>query len=107
MTHVRVKAHDIGVRFTDELELDAFDFSGADIKFLLKHVKGTPVVSQSATFDTTLVGTATCHYDSVDGDLDISGEYQQEWEVTSGALVLTFPSENFNKVTVLQDLNDA
>lgn len=105
MTHVRVKQGDVGVRFTDTLELAEFDFSGAGVQLLLKHIKGTPVLALNATFDTTGVGTATCHYDTVAGDLAVAGDYKEEWEVTSGALILTFPSEDFNKVTVLEDLN--
>lgn len=111
ITEVTAKRGDIGVRFTDTLTTgDAtFDFTGATAKFLLKPVTSTGTLVQgTATLDnTTTPGTATIHYDTDTDDLATAGDYYQEWEITKGGVVLTFPSEGYNLVHVLEDLNPA
>jgi hypothetical protein len=104
---VSVKAHDIGVLFSDTLTATGFDFSGSTVKFLLKNVTAGTVISKTAVLDTGVVGSATVHYTTVATDLDVSGTYSQEWEITKGGNVLSFPSTGYNKVVILADLNNA
>lgn len=105
LTTVEVKRGDVGVRFTDTLAATGFDFTGAAVLFLLKHTSNGTLISAAATVDTAGIGTATVHYDTVTGDLATSGRYRQEWEVTKTGQPKTFPSDGYNTVLVIDDLN--
>jgi len=114
MSAVKVKRNDIGVTFTGTLTLTtAADWTGATVRWLLKDKSSYEQVSGVGSF-TGSYGTGTVanstpasvSYSSVAGDLAYSGKYYQEWEVTfAGGSVITFPSDDWNTVTVLDDLN--
>lgn len=108
VTEVTVKRGDIGVRFDDTLTAAGFDFSGATVVFLLRNIRtGTTTVTGSATVDSAAVGTATVHYTTDSDDLATADDFYQEWEVTKAGNKLSFPSNGYNLVHVLEDLNPA
>lgn len=114
MSAVKVKRNDIGVTFTGTLTLTtATNWTGATVRWLLKDKSSYEQVSGVGSFtgsygDGVISSstTATVFYSTASGDLAKSGKYYQEWEVTfAGGSVITFPSDDWNTVTVLDDLN--
>lgn len=58
----------------------------------------------AATIVSAAAGTVT--YTAGVGFLTAIGDYSQEWQVTfPDASVLTFPSNGYNKIIILDDLN--
>lgn len=107
MSKVTVKKDDIGVLFSDTLTASGVNFSNVtSALFLLKDdVLGT-AISKTATTSNPTTGTVSIAYTTQSGDLGTSGVYSQEWELTfSGGAVLTFPSDGYNKVQIIDDLN--
>jgi hypothetical protein len=113
MSAVKVKRNDIGVTFTGTLTLTtAADWTGATVRWLLKNKASYETASGVGSFtgygDGT-VGestTAAVSYATVAGNLAKSGVNYQEWEVTfADGSVITFPSDAWNTVTILDDLS--
>lgn len=101
---MKIKSQDTAVTFTDTLTLDgaAVNLTGATVLFL--------IANESLAFSgaATVVNAAsgTVRYLPGAGFPTTPGLYQQEWEVTfADASKLTFPSDRYNKVTILEDLN--
>lgn len=102
-----VKTADIGVLFTDTLTAAGVNFANvSSAKFLLRSDDGLVALSKTATTSNPTVGSCDISYTTQTGDLATAGGYSQEWELTfSGGPVLTFPSDGYNRVVVLDDLN--
>lgn len=99
-----VKAYDTAVVFTGTLKTDdtPIDLTGATVKFLLKR-SGTEF-GDTATIVSATSGTVS--YSPGPTFPKTPGRWQQEWEVTfSDDSILTFPSDGYNFVTILRDLN--
>lgn len=104
MTEVTVKRGDAGVLFTDTLKSNgaAVNLTSATVKFILRR-KGV-TISQTATVVSAVAGTVS--YTSVAGDLDVAGDWLQEWEAyySGTGKRMTFPSNEYNVVHVISDL---
>lgn len=104
---IKVKRGDVGVIFDDTLTSngDPIDLTDADVVFILRPLRATePTVDAAAVVLDEEAGTV--RYVSADGDLDVAGLYEQEWEVRYGSGDrFTVPSGGYNHVLVLGDLN--
>lgn len=103
-TKVAVKRGDVGVVFEDTLTSGGVpvDLTGATVRFILSRNGASTV--RVATVVNAAAGTVS--YAAVAGDLATAGEHRQEWEVTWPAgQTLTYPSDGWNRVLVLDDLN--
>jgi hypothetical protein len=105
MTTVKIKSGDTAIEFTSTLQTNgtAVNLTGATVVMLLKlgDAAGT---SHSATIVSAAAGTVKC----VPGGSfpTTAGRYLQEWQVTfSDTTILTFPSDGYNFVVILDDLN--
>lgn len=109
MSELEVKRNDVGIIFTDTLTADgaplAGGIAGAEVLFILRARNATaPYLLGTATVvDST---ACTVKYVTQAGELDTAGNYRQEWQATLGTgEVYTFPSEGYNVVRILEDLN--
>ena len=103
---MKIKAYDTAITFTDTLTVNgvASDLTDAAVLFILKASDGT-VFSDAASLasDPTTGGVS---YQPGTGFPTAAGSYKQEWEVTYlDTTKLTFPSDGYNKVTIIEDLN--
>jgi hypothetical protein len=104
----KIKANDTRQQLTATLELDgsAVNLSGCTILCLLK-LNESPFTAYSiaAEIVSAAAGTVKC-LASTSGFPTVAGTYKQEWQVTFGdATVLTFPSNSYNELKILDDLN--
>ena len=108
MTTVKMKANDTGQIFNGTLTIEgsAVNLSGASVLMLLKLVESPyTAYSLSATVVSAAGGTVRC-LASVSGFPTVAGTYKQEWEVTfSDTTKLSFPSNGYNFIQMLDDLN--
>lgn len=107
MSTITVKRSDVGVVFTDTLTANdvAVNLTTATVLFVLRHSSGT-VISKTAVIVSAAAGTVS--YTTVTSDLSTAGKYRQEWQATFGdGRVYTFPSDGWNTVNVIDDLNPA
>ena len=108
MTTVKMKANDTGQVFDATLEINgsAANLAGATVLMLLKLVESPyTAYSLSASVVSAAAGTVRC-LASVSGFPTVAGTYKQEWEVTfSDTTKLTFPSNGYNFIQMLDDLN--
>jgi|SRR2546423_1145418 len=100
MTKTKLKRGDTKAIFTDNLGVD---LTGSTVKF---QMRGDGIlVRQNAT----IVSPATSgqvSYQVVATDVQIPGQYRQEWEVTfADGSIQTFPVDDYNEVTIIDDLN--
>jgi hypothetical protein len=104
MTTVKIKQHDTKGIFTDTLTVDdvAADLTGCTVRFLMR--KPGLLVAQAATI--VPPGTnGNVSYQPVDSDVNETGKYQQEWEITFGdGRTLTFPNGEYNIVLIEDDI---
>jgi len=110
-TTIKTKQHDTKIIFTDTPTINDViqtfaSFSGSTCKFLMKDKAGVAAsVSQSATISNDGSGNAVFTYQPTATDVQNTGTFQQEWEVTyPGAKILTFPNDTYNIVKILADL---
>ena len=108
MTTVKIKANDTGQIFDGTLTIEgtAVNLSGATVLMLLKLVESPyTAYSLSASVVSAAAGTVRC-LATVSGFPTTPGTYKQEWEVTfSDTTKLTFPSNGYNFIQMLDDLN--
>lgn len=100
-----IKSGDTLLSFTDTLTVNgsAVDLTNWTVKFLLKR-DGETVHSADATI--TDAATGTVSYSPGAGFPTAPGTYRQEWEGTNAATkILTFPSDSYNSVIIIEDLN--
>lgn len=105
MSEVTIKRYDTGLVFTDTLINDGVpvDLTGCTVKFIMK--KGMLVFSAAAVIVAPEAGTVSFGPAQLPSEV---GSYSQEWEVTfNDQRVLTFPSNTYNTVRVIADLNNA
>lgn len=104
----KIKANDTRQQLTGTLELDgaAVNLTGCTILCLLK-LNESPYTaySLSASIVSAVAGTVKC-LATTSGFPTVAGTYKQEWQVTFGdATILTFPSNAWNTLIILDDLN--
>lgn len=100
MTKTKIKRGDTKAVFTETLGVD---LTGATVKF---QMRGDGIlVRQNAS----IVPPATAgqvNYQLTASDVQIPGQYRQEWEVTfADNSIQTFPVDDYNEVTIIDDLN--
>jgi len=103
---MKIKSFDTAIVFSDTLTIDgvAADLSSTTVLFILKAADDT-VFSAAATVDADPTTGAVTYVPSA-GFPTTAGSYKQEWEVTFlDTTKLTFPSDGYNKVTIIEDLN--
>lgn len=110
------KRGDAGVRFSDVLRSgpggDPVPIGDNPVSFIMRQqgvddphtVTGEATVVNPAATDPSDDNCGAVFYISVAGDLDVAGDFLQEWEVTSPEGPNTYPSERHNTVRVIQDL---
>jgi len=109
MARVKIKSGDTAIEFTDTLTKDsvAVDLTGISAVVFLLELADAPYTRVSLT--AAVDGDATLgnvKYTVGTGFPTTVGEYRQEWQVTmSDATILTFPSNSYNVVQILSDLN--
>lgn len=107
MNAVKIKSNDTAIQFTGELKIDGVtaDLTGASVRFLLK-LKKSPYTAYSLTATIENASEGSVSYTPATGFPTTVGEYRQEWQVTfADSSILTFPSDSYNTVTILDDLN--
>lgn len=107
MATVKIKSDDTSIQFDSTLTINsvAADITGATVLFLLK-LKSAPYTSFSASATIVSAVAGTVKYVPSGGFPTAIGVYKQEWQVTYGdGTILTFPSDNYNTVIILEDLN--
>lgn len=82
------------------------DPSGATVKFLMRPKGGTtPKVNASASFvGSPTITSCVVKYDWQAADVDTSGEFEAEFEMTVGGLKTTFPNTGFVGVSIVDDI---
>lgn len=81
---------------------------GAQVRFKMRAVgsTGTPKVNAVAVIDDD--GTeelrGLVHYDWLGTDTDTAGEFEAEFEVTSGGKVATFPNPGYQSIVITDDI---
>ena len=109
-----IKSHDTAITFSDALTLGgvAYDLTGCTVKFVLRNRTndgdgGVRAFSDAATVVSEPAGTVS--YQPGAGFPTQIGKYRQEWEVTIVATgrTLSFPSDDYNDVKIIEDLNGA
>ena len=108
MSELEVKRNDVGVIFTDTLTANDAplpDGLSGEVLFILRARNATaPYLVATATI--VDADACTVKYVTQAGELDTAGNYRQEWQATLGTgEVYTFPSEGYNVVRILEDLN--
>ena len=103
-----IKANDTRQQLTGTLEIDnaAVNLTGCTVLCLLK-LKESPYTAYSlaSTIVSAAAGTVKC-LATESGFPTVAGTYKQEWQVTFGdGTVLTFPSDTWNTLEILDDLN--
>lgn len=79
------------------------DLTGASVKFLMQDLDGTQIISNSATVVNASEGEVKYVFN--EGDVDESGEYEAEFEVTTAAgEVHTFPNDDYIVVVIIDDV---
>lgn len=98
-----IKKNDTAYTFTDTLLVDgsAYDLTGASILFLMR--KGSETFSDTAAAVSPTAGTV--QYVLGAGFPTSVGKWRQEWQVTKAGKVLTFPSDSYNEISIIEDLN--
>lgn len=100
-----LKAGSTARKFYDQIQFDgtAVDLTGATVVFVLKNLSTGVAARLSATIDAPASGLV--EYTPSATDVQTSGNYHAEWEVTlaSGA-VLSFPENRNHHVRILEDL---
>jgi hypothetical protein len=104
MRKIVIKRNDTRGVFTDTLTVDGepFDLTNCSVKFLLTQINGNKEISQDATIIDAMAGTV--EYKAMAADVNLSGNFRQEWQVTSGTDILTFPNGDYNRVQILEDV---
>jgi hypothetical protein len=103
MSEITIKRGDNKVIFRDTptingVAMTSADLTGCTLKFLMRGIRN---ISQPAT----ITGSATFEYQPTATDVGVSGIFKQEWELTfPDTKRLTFPSDGYNTVTILDDL---
>ena len=105
MTTPTIKAGDDAGTFSDALYLDsvAINLTGCSVLFLMRKDGGV-VFSATATIVSAAAGTV--RYTIGTGFPTTPGKYKQEWQITqANSKILTVPSNGYNEVIILDDLN--
>lgn len=109
-TTINIKRGDTKGIFVDTLKLDgvAIDLTGSTLKFLMRR-KEKPYKLVNQTGQIVAPIAAQVQYQPVLTDVDTSGVYEQEWEVTfPSGKILTFPNAAnegaYNIVNISRDL---
>jgi len=111
MTRISIKANDTAIVFSDTLLLAgaAYNLTGCSVLFALRpFVQSTRFSGSGFSAAATIVDAAagTVSYSPTAGFPTAPGNYKQEWEVTrSDGAKLTFPSDGYNEIEMLEDLN--
>lgn len=103
MSRITITRNDTKPKFIDALTLNdaPIDLSGSTVKFLMKNESKS--VEGSATITSAVAGTV--EYQPIAADVDTSGLYEQEWEVTFGdGKILSVPNGEKNVVRIIDDL---
>jgi hypothetical protein len=107
---INIKRGDTKGIFVDTLKLDGvpIDLTGSTLKFLMRR-KEKPYKSVDQTGQIVAPVAAEVQYQPVVEDVDTSGVYEQEWEVTfPSGKILTFPNASgegaYNTVNISRDL---
>lgn len=107
MTTLKIKSGDTSLEFTDTLMVDgvADDLTGSTVLFLMKKYRSPGTAySFAATIVTAASGTVS-YVPGVGFPTDV-GSYKQEWQVTySNGKILTFPTDGYNTIEIVEDLN--
>jgi len=99
---------DTDTSIDDQLIADgsAVDISNSTVEIHIEQPDGT-VITDDTTGNVTIVDAVngTVKYEFSSGDLDQSGRYRYEWEVTfGGGDVLTVPSSELEIIQVREEL---
>lgn len=80
-----------------------YNLAGATVTFRMR-VKGTDiaVVDKSATIIDAANGVV--EYQWASGDTDVADEYDVDWRVTTGGLLGIWPSEEYDRVVIWDDV---
>lgn len=107
MATLKIKTGDTALQFTDTLKVDgvATDLTGATVLFLLKLID-SPNTAYSLAATIVTAASGTVKYVPGVGFPTAVGDYRQEWQVSYvEGTILTFPSDGYNIVKILDDLN--
>lgn len=91
-TNIEVVQNDQGgyLEFTlQDANGDAFDITGATLKFQFKEEGSSTTSSKSMTIQDGSNGV--CRYTIQSGDFDNVGRYDAEIQVTNGSVITTYP----------------
>lgn len=100
-----IKAYDTAVEFTDTLTVAGapFDLTDCTVTFNLARTNLKNPFSAPATIVNAAAGTVS--YLPTEGFPVRKGDYYQEWEVTTPEnLKLTFPSDSYNRIRIIADI---
>lgn len=100
----KVKRNDTGQVFSDTLRIAGvvFNLTGMTVNFVLKNAATGVATKKPATIVSATEGTVEYQPDS--SDVGTSGNYRAEWEVNNAGKLLTFPSDSYIQLRVIDDL---
>lgn len=106
MGPVILKRHDRLPALTVQLFGCPVDPSGGTVKFLMRAKgSGTAKVNAAASFvGTPTVSNCVVTYGWQAADVDTSGEFEAEFELTVGGITTTFPNTGYLGITIMDDI---
>lgn len=97
----------------EDFEGNPVDLTSASVTFKMRHFKGAPVALTGQT-NNDQVGNGEdgslgfVSFEWGEGDLDVPGAYEGEWEVTfNGGEVETFPNDRYVRIRIRDDIAEA
>lgn len=79
--------------------------TGATVRFNMRLNNGAVKISRAAAVIVTATGAPTVRYDWLPADVDASGFYSAEFEVTyAGGAVETFPNSEYISISIRDDI---
>ena len=106
MSTPTIKRNDNGQTFAATLKVDdvAYNLTGCTVRFLMTNVSTGDVITGNASIVSAAAGTV--RYLPTATDVETSGTYRVEWEVTlSNGKILTFPASGYNELVIVDDID--
>ncbi len=100
-----IKRGDTGQVFSATLTRDGlpFNLTGYTVWFIMRNIDSEAVIKRLATVVDAVAGDV--EYSPELSDIAEVGVFQVEWEAEKAGWVLTFPSDSYEKLRIIADLD--